>query len=166
MTGAAGAYSHQHTMHRRCAGSSWKDKHEVCKLITPSIFIRWNSFLCQDVALGLLCPVVPKSQLSDMIFILKFRGKGSLPSWGGRWCVQPSAHNTPPLCVEELERQTWYLQVNNSINIYQMKLILWPGNSPGSSLPSLPEIFAVRHDFHTYLHEASGPAGYPFFLWR
>ena len=38
--GAAGAYGQHHTMHHHLAGSSWEKKHEVCKLIAPSILIR------------------------------------------------------------------------------------------------------------------------------
>ena len=59
--GGAGAYGKQHKMHHRgWTGSSWEKKHEVGKLITPSILVRRNSFLCKEVALGLLCPVVQK----------------------------------------------------------------------------------------------------------
>ena len=43
--GAAAVYSQQHTMHRRWAVSSGEEKHEVCRLITPSILIRGHSFL-------------------------------------------------------------------------------------------------------------------------
>ena len=38
--GAADVYGQQHTMHHRWAGSSWEEKHEVCKIITQSILIR------------------------------------------------------------------------------------------------------------------------------
>ena len=79
------------------AWSCWEDKHEVCELIIPSLLIRWNSFLCQEVALGLLCPVVPKSLQPDMIFILKLQWKGAYLCEGGRWCVGSAAHNAPRL---------------------------------------------------------------------
>ena len=80
MTGAAAVYSEQHTMHHRWAVSRREEKHEVCRLITLSILIIGHSSFCKEVALGLLSAVVPKSLLSDIIFILKFREKGSLPS--------------------------------------------------------------------------------------
>ena len=43
VTGAAAVYSEQHTMHHRWAVSRGEEKHEVCRLITPSILIRGHS---------------------------------------------------------------------------------------------------------------------------